>query len=401
MRQHRAPWMRRAACGLAAVLAVAIAACGGASGGGAASTGGAAPAGGAATSGVAAAQAKVDRLYAGSFGAPPASAPKAQPGKDVWIISASQAGGATAIAAAAAQRAAGLLGWRSTIFDGKGDPSVMLSGIRSAIAAGADAIFLYSIDCASVRAGLEQAKRAHIPTVAAEGADCDAVQKGAPSLFTYVVHYGKDDTPFLPFLAEWGAAQADWDIVQTQGRAKIIDFREVDLVTNLTTDAGFRRELATCAGCAVVDTVTYTLPDLGPNLQEKAQQALLKHPEATGVEVPYDAVMTSGVSAALRSSGRLGQMRVMGGEGNPANMNLIRQHGGQDAGVGLPPDWEGWAAMDAVNRIFDHQAPVTSGIGLQLFDARHNMPATGGFVPMRDGKPLDYAGAYRRAFAGG
>jgi hypothetical protein len=43
---------------------------------------------------------------------------------------------------------------------------------------------------------------------------------------------------------------------------------------------------------------------------------------------------------------------------------------------------------------------VSSGIRLQVFDRDHNLPAHGAFVPMRNGKPIDYAGLYEKAFTG-
>lgn len=348
---------------------------------------------------VTAAKAELRRLYAGTYGATPSSAPKPQPGKSAWLISAAQNSAASANSVAAAAQAGEVLGWKTTVFDGKGDPATMLNGVRSAIAAKADGIFMYAIDCSYVTAGLQQAKRAHIPVVAAEAADCSDVEQGAPSLLTYVVHYEKD-TPFVQFVKKWGAAQATWLIASLEGKAKVIHFKETDFFTTLATDAGFRDEFAKCAGCKVLATVNFTIADLGPKLQEKAQQALLEHPDANAVDVPYDTVLTSGVAAALRSSGRLGEMKVMGGEGVAPNMDLIREHEGQDAGVGLPTEWEGWSAMDALNRIFNHERPVSSGAGVQVFDAQHNMPESGAYVPMKDGRPIDFAAQYTQAFNG-
>jgi ribose transport system substrate-binding protein len=109
--------------------------------------------------------------------------------------------------------------------------------------------------------------------------------------------------------------------------------------------------------------------------------------------VPTDAAITGGVGAAVQSSGRSPQILKMGGEGQPANMDLMREGRQQDAGVGYPPDWEGWSAMDGLNRMFNDEEPVSSGIGLQLFDKDHNMPASGGYKP-----PVDFRAAYRKAW---
>lgn len=392
MRKH--PTIARASCGLVALaLAATLGACGGSSSSSSSSTTTAASGGGSA------AQQRLERLYTGTYGVPPKTAPRPQRGNHVWLISCGQTAAACANGVGGAKAAARALGWTTTLYDTKGDPSAMLNGIRSAIAAKADGIFVYAIDCSLVKAGLQEAKKASIPVVGGESADCSDVDKSAPSLFTYVTHYVGNRT-FPDFIQDWGGAQADWDIAQLDGKAKVIDFRETDGVSVLLADKGFRKELATCAGCKIVDTVDFTFGDLGPSLQQKASQALLQHPEANAIEVPYDAVMTAGVAAALRASGRLSSMKIMGGEGNVANMDLIRSGHGQDAVVGLPTEWEGWAAIDNLNRIMNGQPIADSGIGLQIVDREHNMTPSGPFVPQHDSKPIPFAQLYTKAFQG-
>lgn len=394
----------RAILMLVAVLAAAcgLAACGGSSGSSAGTT--ATGEGGGSSStvssgGDSAAQKRLDELYEGTYGLPPKTAPKPEAGKTVWLISCGQSVTACANGIQGAQEAAEALGWSTKLFDTKGDPSAMLDGVRSAVAAGAGGIFVYAIDCSLVKSGLQEAKAAGIPVVGAESADCSDVEEGAPSLFSYVTHYVGNRT-FPEFMREWGGAQADWDIAELDEAAKTIVFKETDGFSVLTAVEGFEEEFAGCGGCEIVETVEFTLNELGPALQQKAQQALLQHPEANSIEVPYDAVMTAGVAPALRASGRLNEMRIMGGEGNVANMDMIRDGTGQDAAVGLPLEWEGWAAIDGLNRIIDGQPTVDSGIGLQVVDEEHNLPQSGPFVPLRDGKPIPFAQLYRKAFEG-
>jgi ribose transport system substrate-binding protein len=87
----------------------------------------------------------------------------------------------------------------------------------------------------------------------------------------------------------------------------------------------------------------------------------------------------------------------VGGEGNLANMDLIRQ-GTQDVSIGIPSQWLGYAAADALNRAFAGQATkVDSGLGFLIIDKDHNLPAQGQlWAP-----PVDFADAYRKAWAGG
>ena len=56
--------------------------------------------------------------YKGHFTAPPASAPAHQKGVNLWIISCGQASEGCSQPVANAKEAAGLLGWKATVFDG-------------------------------------------------------------------------------------------------------------------------------------------------------------------------------------------------------------------------------------------------------------------------------------------
>ena len=75
-------------------------------------------------------------------------------------------------------------------------------------------------------------------------------------------------------------------------------------------------------------------------------------------------------------------------------MDIIREGGvGVQAGVGTPARWEGFAGIDALLRLFAGDPVAGSGIGLQVFDADHNLPAEGRYVP-----PVDFESAYKKAW---
>ncbi len=386
---------------LCAALALLVAACGSTSSGGSSSSGGARSATSAAdtrtggSSVVAQAQQAIDRLYQGEdYRSPPSSGPKPTPGENVWVITPGLSLAGVALFAQAAEAAAKDVGWKLTVFDGKLNPAIWPDGILQAIAAKASAIILYDIDCPDATAAMEQARKAKIPLIAAESVDCSYIKPGAPSVFSAQVTY--TDGMFPRFATSLGTAQAEYVIAKTDGHADVILFNETDLETAVLIGTGFRQEMAKCAGCKVVDKVTFTASDTGPTLQQMAQQALLQHPEANVVVAPYDDVVVAGIGAAIVDSGRKDHLLSVAGAGFPDNMSLVRHDAGQDAGYAVSVPWEAYAAIDTVNRVLHGVPPRPSGIGVGFFDRTHNVPASGPAVP-----PVNYVQDYEKTWAGG
>jgi ribose transport system substrate-binding protein len=340
------------------------------------------------------AQHQVDVAYQGTDRPPPTSAPKPQKGKNVWIISPGQIGESASIPTNAAKEAGEAIGWKMTLFDAKLDPSMFGTGIRQAIAAKADGIILDAIDCAWVKQPLVEAHAAKVKIVAYYALDCDDPSiKGEP-LYDASVDFGSSFGNYADLTRSWGAVKADWVIVKTQGKAKVINFKQDEFLVVKYIREGFEQELAKCKTCEISKTVDFTLADLGPKLQQKAQGALLQHPEANAVHVPYDTPIHLGIGAAIVESGRNDQLYVIAGEGFPSNITLIRDNKGQDAANAFPAQWTGYASIDTLNSVFHGQKPQDSGLGWKLIDREHNLPPPGkGYEAARD-----FRGAYRKAW---
>jgi ribose transport system substrate-binding protein len=346
-------------------------------------------------------KATVDRLLSaqGTYQAPPETAPKPEPGKKVWLISCGQSITACSIPIGGAENAAKSMGWEPQMFDTKGDPTQAGAGIRSAIAQKADGIFIYYIDCKYMRKPLEEAKEAGIPVVGAEVFDCNQTDPGAPELLTYKTTYTAGlDGPYPEpvhydkFIYDWGIAQALYAIAKTDGKANLLGFSDDSALGGLQDQLGYAAEFEKCAECSYT-LVKFPLTAFD-KIQELTSQNLLKNPEANAVAGAYDAITTSGVAQAAAASGR--DLIVMGGEGSEAGMDMLRSGGKITGGAGMPLAWEAYAAIDNLNRIFHDEPTVGSGIGLQLFDKDHNVPAEGGFKP-----PVDYVAAYEKAWGVG
>jgi ribose transport system substrate-binding protein len=320
---------------------------------------------------------QVNELYKGTYTLPTGSITPAE-GKTIWAISAGQQALSPVNATKGFAEAASKLGWKVKIWDGKYDPSQWLAGIRQAVSAGADGIWTYSFDCATVKAAMEEAAKADIPVVIAQGTDCG---KGSESVATheaeYTTHVQDGVITRAPgTFAEWniafGGSGAWWLVAHTEGKAKVIEFVESDLEATLQAGQGVEEVIARCPGCEIVEKVTFTGLELGPALQEKAQQALLQHPEANAVTGNYDTAVTSGIAAAIRASGR--EILLAGGEGFAPNVALVRE-GIESVGAGYQASWEGWCGVDDFAHIFAEEKPKPCGAGIELFDKEHNLPA--------------------------
>jgi ribose transport system substrate-binding protein len=408
------PRFRLFAVAALVATAIAAAACGSSddSSGGSSKAAAAAPS--SSSSGLSAeAQKAVDAAYKGSFASPPTTAPKPQAGKRIWVIMWS--GQFTDLRARGQiGDAAKLMGWHLTLFDGKFSPDTWVNGIRQAIAAKADGIILFIIDCAPVKAALQDARKAGIPVVGWESVDCSQTiskrgvlrDTGAPGLFDATLAYTNPANPDKPltyaeFITNLDATtQALGLIAGTEGKAKLIKLKETDLPVTLEADRGLDSALQRyCRGCQVVATVPFVGADIGPSLQQKVSQALAQHPEANAVYGVYDGA-TQSVAPAVMASGRKNDLFVMGGEGTAPVATLIREGRGVNAGAAYSVDWEGWAAMDAMNRLLNGEQPTgrgfPSGLGAQLYDKDRNLPPKG----ERYEPPIDFRAAYQKAWGG-
>ncbi|HZO36978.1 MAG TPA: substrate-binding domain-containing protein, partial [Solirubrobacteraceae bacterium] len=183
-----------------------------------------AQAGAATTSAVVkAAQKRLAADYKGDYGSPPRSGPKPAKGKKIAIVPVTLGAPSIADQANAAKQAATLVGWKTTIFDGKASVSGFNEAIRAATAARVNAIFTIGIDCAPVQSALSEAKKAGIKIVASVGSDCDAAPLKKSKLFDATVGFN-----FGHVFAVTGRMRADWLIANAGDHAKILQFVQGD-----------------------------------------------------------------------------------------------------------------------------------------------------------------------------
>jgi ribose transport system substrate-binding protein len=324
----------------------------------------------------------------GTFKSPPSSAPKHEAGKHIALISCGQAVVDCATAMTGAEDAAKALGWETTLFDSKGDPNAAGTGIRNAIAQKVDGIYIYFIDCTYIRGPLQQAKKAGIPIAAAQGVDCDETDPGAEPLWDVRPIYVEGG--LLDWARAWNRAQAQYVIAKFDGKPHTYLLGDDTTVASKESVKEWERVYAKCSTCKLYPEL-FPMSEFNVGLQGRTQQALLKHPDIDSVGVVYEAIVVSGVASAVRASGRKLLLDVS--TGGEATMDLLRSRPDTSFGAGYTAEWESWASIDGLLRNFAGEAPVNSGMGIQLFDADHNVPESGGWQA-----PIDFKGAYRKAW---
>lgn len=347
---------------------------------------------------LAAARARVASDYRGTNRQPDPTPRPAAKGKKVAVLSLGQLSISSYTPSTAAIEAARTLGWQATLYDAQLNPARAPVVMQQALDSGVDGIIVDAIDCPLISKQLVEAKQKGVVVVPIYAFDCNDPLfggSGAP-LFSSYVNYGPDAKDIGAFTLDYGVDQADAIIAQTGGHARVVFFNDPELSVLQYTAQGFKQELARCADCKVVQEVDFQSFELGKPLYAKAAQALADHPEANAVKIPYTSAALGGIVNAVTSAGRSNDLYVVGGEGFPPELDLIRSRGGLDVVNIISSDWVGWAAADSLNSAFLGKQPVDSGIGWTLADANHNVPATGPYVPA-----VDYRAAYKRAWGVG
>jgi ribose transport system substrate-binding protein len=340
-----------------------------------------------------AAVAELSKLYAGtSTQVDPTSRPASE-NKFIVIISAGQASMSNYETVDAAAAAAQAIGWRAIILDGKLEPATYGGLVSEAVAEGANGIVLEGINCDQVEGPLEQAKARGTVVIPLDAYDCnDPTEDAGPPLFSAVPNIDNLPDKELGDVAEaYGRSQADYVIATSHDRARVLVLNDTGDTFAAYTKVGFDDQIAHSGGSRVVATVNFVDSDLGPRLEAEIRAALVQHPSINWIKSSSTYATTLGVVPAVSASAR-GGYDVMGGDGLQPELAAIGA-GTVTAAVAISPGWLGWAAIDTMNSVFTHRPVYPSGIGWELIDATHNLPADGVLVPAEN-----FEAAYEKAW---
>lgn len=382
---------RLAGVALVTLAALALGACsssGGGSGGSSSAPASGGSSGGSSSSSNSSSGGAAD-VYAPTYTKPPTGANPAAKGKTVWVISVGQASPTGAASANAAMKAGNAIGWNMKLFDAKLDPAQFSDGIKQAIAAKANGVVLIAVDCPAAKSALQQAKSAGVRTVGIYALDCNEVSASDPGLFSSQVSFGSRYKNLADAYQAWGANSAKYVISKTGGKAQSVAFNNSEYLILKDYQQGYDAQMKTCSGCTNT-VVPWLAADFGAKLTAITQAALLKNANANAVQAGSNP--TLGITQGITQAGKQSKITSVGGLGLSIDNDAIRQ-GQLTAADSWPTEWFGFAAIDTLNSVFDGTPVRDEGLGWQMADKTHNLPAKGDFMG-----GVDYIAAYKKSW---
>ncbi|HWI22481.1 MAG TPA: sugar ABC transporter substrate-binding protein [Baekduia sp.] len=264
--------------------------------------------------------------------------------------------------------AAKVMGWKTQLIDPAGDPKKVQSAMRQAISLGADAVFVTGTPLSAFSGVVPALKKAGVKLISMSGTEAKPKD---PNGWDAVINndYVLDTPPIAAYIATHSGGKANVLLINDS------EFPQVDHgIQSMKTDLA-----KYCPDCKVAGEMDFSIVDIATTFPTRVKAELQAHPDVDWVYAPYDFAGTF-VATAIKQMGKAGKIKVVGIDGNPQNIQNIKD-GVQAVTVARSTEWVGWAAVDQVNRIFQGQPTVDDADGYQgegyarkLID-KDNLPA--------------------------
>jgi len=242
-----------------------------------------------------------------------------------------------------ARQAAKTVGIKTTVFDGRNEPSLWTEGFEQAISAHDAAIINYGVPVAAVGPQLKAASAANIPVVNVENNEPNASAPGqgaGPDIYASATENMNLE----------GRLAADAAIVQTKGHVRAIIMNTPGLTPGPAIVAGFKSVLAQCSTCSVVGETSIQIQDWATGLGPQTMSILRAHPNVN-VLLPIFDTMALFIVPAVAEAGDNGKVVVDSTSGFPAAAKLMLTYPKILTGLAGQNDyWSGWLAMNQAMR---------------------------------------------------
>ena len=316
----------------------------------------------------------------------PTTGPKAMKDKSIVYVSLTQNSSGNADSARGAEEAAGVLGWKFTLMDGKGTATGGADALAQAIALKPDAIILGSVSIENNKTLIQQANDAGIVVIGWHATDKPG-PVADPKVFTNV---GTDPWDIAYTAGEYAVVHSDG-----HAQAEVISDRQYPIV--VTKSDGIEKAIKECSGCALLSEDNAPFGEVPQRTPGLISSLLQRFGDKLGYiltfnEVYFDFAVPTLKGAGLDPAGK--PHLIAAGDGSESAYQRIRNGQFQIATVPEPALMHGWQLIDELNRAFNKQPPSGFVTKVHLV-TKENVDADGGdknrFEPSND-----YRGHYKK-----
>jgi ribose transport system substrate-binding protein len=311
----------------------------------------------------------------------PTSGPKAATGKHVVVVSCDQTNQVCKAWASAVESAGQEVGWKVTTIDGQGTPTGWQGAINQATALKPDGIVLAGVDA--------QAEHNPVTTAAQRGikiVGMHATAAPGPQPQAHVFMNIQQDPAAI------ARAEVDYVIAKSRGKANIITLYDAQYAIAVTKDKAMVAQARACRGCKLLSNVNAPIADVSRVTPSLVSGWVSRYPKPFYVVTVGDHFFDF-MPAALRSGGVSPKdVLLVGADGTPPAYQRIRRGDFQIATVPEPAEFEGWIAVDELNRAFAG-APVADFTPPVYLVDKSNVDEQGG-----DRDVFDPANGYKQRY---
>ncbi len=168
-----------------------------------------------------------------------------------------------------------------------------------------------------------------------------------------------------------GQVMADAVIAEGDGHPDTLYAGETSQQCDSNRTAAFRKEYPkACPSCAIT-YLGFDYPTAQQSLPPQLQSALTKDPKISSIVGVLDQTASIAVTQ-VQQAGKQKNITVAGMDGNPPNVQLIRQGQVQTLDMAVGQGEDGWTAVDAAARIYSGQpVPFNDPVNTFLITAKN------------------------------
>lgn len=233
------------------------------------------------------------------------------------------------------------LGWTVKSYDGKGTPNGNNTAIEQAVAGGAEVILTGGIDPHFIASGLKAAKE--------KGVLVASMSQGAkPEPNGYPFDIGAN-------YVELGEMIGSYVISDSEGKAVYQPFDDKSYESTVQfVEASERTVEEECPECEVLPTEFFVGTQIETTLGPRVVSLLRSNPDINYLMGSYDPAVT-GMVPAIANAGLKEQVKVVGGLGNEQNLQYVKEGNIQTADAGFDNLYMGYMAIYQVSRMLNEE----------------------------------------------